>query len=58
MEEVKVTLGSCTKFNFSTASEQDLIEFAAEHHFVSTDDIKILRKWREDPEGWGNTLES
>ena len=47
------------KCRFLTLSNYNaLIELAAEHHFVSTDDIKILRKWREDPEGWGNTLES
>ena len=47
------------KCRFLTLSNYNaLIEFAAEHHFVSNDDIKILRKWREDPEGWGNTIES
>lgn len=47
------------KCRFLTLSNYNaLIEFAAEHHFVSPDDIKILRKWREDPEGWGNTIES
>jgi len=47
------------KCRFLTLSNYNaLIEYAAEHSFVSTDDIKILRKWREDPQAWGNTIES
>lgn len=47
------------KCRFSTLSNYNaLIEYAAEHGFVSTDDIKLLRKWREDPQAWGNTIES
>jgi orotate phosphoribosyltransferase len=33
-----------------------LINYAQEHGFVSDDDLKLLRKWREDPQGWGKTL--
>lgn len=47
------------KCRFLTLSNYNaLIEYAAEHSFVSTDDLKLLRKWREDPQGWGNTIES
>jgi orotate phosphoribosyltransferase len=47
------------KCRFLTLSNYNaLIEYAAEHSFVSTDDIKILRKWREDPQAWGNSIES
>jgi len=47
------------KCRFLTLSNYNaLIEYAAEHSFVSADDIKLLRKWREDPQSWGNTIES
>ncbi|SDM61033.1 orotate phosphoribosyltransferase [Daejeonella rubra] len=47
------------KCRFLTLSNYNaLIEYAAEHSFVSADDIKLLRKWREDPQAWGNTIES
>jgi orotate phosphoribosyltransferase len=47
------------KCRFLTLSNYNaLIEYAAEHSFVSTDEIKILRKWREDPQAWGNSIES
>lgn len=47
------------KCRFLTLSNYNaLIEYAAEHSFVSTDDIKILRKWREDPQAWGISNES
>ena len=47
------------KCRFSTLSNYNaLIEYAAEHSFVSADDIKLLRKWRENPQAWGNTIES
>lgn len=45
------------KCMFLTLSNYNaLINYAAEHSFVSGDDLKLLRKWREDPQGWGNTL--
>lgn len=47
------------KCRFLTLSNYNaLINYAAEHSFVSADDLKLLRKWREDPQGWGNTTES
>jgi orotate phosphoribosyltransferase len=47
------------KCRFLTLSNYNaLIEYAAEHSFVSSDEIKILRKWREDPQSWGNSIES
>jgi orotate phosphoribosyltransferase len=42
------------KCRFLTLSNYTaLIEYAAEHNFVSTEDLNILRKWRENPEAWG-----
>ena len=42
------------KCRFLTLSNYTaLIEYAAEHHFVSAEDLNILRKWRENPEVWG-----
>jgi orotate phosphoribosyltransferase len=42
------------KCRFLTLSNYTaLIEYAAEHHFVSAEDLNILRKWRENPEAWG-----
>lgn len=47
------------KCRFVTLSNYNaLINYAAEHSFVSAGDLKLLRKWREDPQNWGNTLES
>jgi orotate phosphoribosyltransferase len=43
------------KCRFLTLSNYSaLIEYAAEHNFVSAEDLNILRKWRENPEAWGN----
>jgi len=43
------------KCRFLTLSNYTaLIEYAAEHNFVSAEDLNILRKWRENPEAWGN----
>ncbi len=45
------------KCRFETLSNYNaLIDYAAQHNFVSASDLKLLRQWREDPEGWGNTL--
>jgi len=42
------------KCRFLTLSNYSaLIEYAAEHNFVSAEDLNILRKWRENPEAWG-----
>ena len=43
------------KCRFITLSNYTaLIEYAAEHNFVSAEDLNVLRKWRENPESWGN----
>ena len=43
------------KCRFLTLSNYSaLIEYAAEHNFVSAEALNILRKWRENPEAWGN----
>ncbi|WP_395626754.1 orotate phosphoribosyltransferase [Daejeonella sp.] len=42
------------KCRFLTLSNYTaLIEYAAEHNFVSAEDLNILRKWRQNPEAWG-----
>ncbi|MFA6945296.1 MAG: orotate phosphoribosyltransferase [Pedobacter sp.] len=44
------------KCRFLTLSNYNaLINYAAEHSFVSAEDLKLLRKWREAPQSWGNT---
>ena len=30
-----------------------LIKYAAENQYVSEGDVELLKKWREDPSGWG-----
>ncbi|WP_276348035.1 orotate phosphoribosyltransferase [Daejeonella sp. JGW-45] len=45
------------KCPFYTLSNYNaLINYAQEHNFVMEDDLKLLRKWREDPQTWGNTI--
>jgi orotate phosphoribosyltransferase len=42
------------KCKFLTLSNYTaLIEYASEHNLVTTEDMNILRKWRENPEAWG-----
>lgn len=42
------------KCRFLTLSNYSaLIEYAAEHSFVSAEELKLLRTWREDPQNWG-----
>ncbi|MGB4773597.1 MAG: orotate phosphoribosyltransferase, partial [Daejeonella sp.] len=35
-----------------------LIEYAANNNFISTDDLLLLRKWRENPAEWGKSIET
>jgi len=47
------------KCRFITLSNYDaLIEFASENSFITTEDLTLLRKWRENPSEWGNSIES
>jgi len=47
------------KCRFSTLCNYNvLIEYAAKHSFVSEDDLNLLRKWRENPSEWDNTIQS
>lgn len=42
------------KCRFITLSNYSaLINYAAEHSFVSAEELKLLRTWREDPANWG-----
>ncbi len=41
---------------FTLSNYSALINYAQEHNFVMEDDLKLLRKWREDPQAWGNTI--
>jgi orotate phosphoribosyltransferase len=43
---------------FTLSNYNALINYAQEHNFVMEEDLKLLRKWREDPEAWGNTIKS
>lgn len=47
------------KCRFLTLSNYNaLIEYAAQHSFVSEDDMKLLRKWRENPQEWTNAIQN
>lgn len=43
---------------FTLSNYNALIEYAQEHNFVQEEDLKLLRKWREDPQAWGNTIKT
>jgi orotate phosphoribosyltransferase len=47
------------KCRFSTLSNYNaLIQFASEHRFINNDDLELLRKWRDNPTEWGNSIEN
>ncbi|WP_026899204.1 orotate phosphoribosyltransferase [Daejeonella oryzae] len=47
------------KCRYSTLSNYNaLIDYAAKHSFVSEDDLLLLRKWRENPSEWTNTIQN
>ncbi|MEO8795915.1 MAG: orotate phosphoribosyltransferase [Daejeonella sp.] len=47
------------KCRFSTLSNYNaLIEYAAEHSFVSEADLSLLKKWRENPSEWDHTIKN
>jgi len=42
---------------FATLSNYSaLVDYAANHNFVSEDDLKLLRQWRENPSEWGDSI--
>src|SRR6476661_901010 len=43
---------------FTLSNYNALIEYAQKHNFVLEEDLKLLHKWREDPQGWGDTLKA
>jgi len=46
------------KCRYSTLSNYSaLVDYAAKHSFVSEEDLQLLRKWRENPSEWGNTIQ-
>ncbi len=46
------------KCRFSTLSNYNvLIDYASEHGFINKEDLELLRKWRDNPEGWGTNPE-
>ena len=48
-----------TKCRFSTLSNYNaLIEYASEHRFINKEDLKLLRKWRDNPAEWANAIEN
>jgi orotate phosphoribosyltransferase len=47
------------KCRFSTLCNYTaLIDYASKHQFVSDDEVELLRRWRENPSTWGNTIEN
>jgi len=47
------------KCRYATLSNYHaLIEYASEHRFINKDDLELLRKWRDNPEEWGNAIEN
>lgn len=46
------------KCRFSSLSNYSaLVDYASEHRFINKDDLELLRKWRDNPSQWGNSLE-
>lgn len=43
---------------FTLSNYNALVDYAQKHNFVQEEDLKLLRKWREDPQGWGETLKA
>lgn len=43
---------------FTLSNYNALIDYAQKHNFVLEEDLKLLRKWREDPQGWGDTIKT
>jgi len=43
---------------FTLSNYNALIDYAQEHNFVLEEDLKLLRKWREDPQAWGDTIKA
>ncbi len=47
------------KCRFSTlCNYNSLINYAADNSFISDEELKLLRNWRENPAEWGTTLEN
>lgn len=47
------------KCRFASLSNYNaLIDYAANNGFVSEDDLQLLKKWRENPAEWTNTIQS
>lgn len=45
------------KCRFSTLSNYSaLIDYASEHHFINKEDLELLRKWKDNPANWGNSI--
>ncbi len=41
---------------FTLSNYSALVDYAQKHNFVLEEDLKLLRKWREDPQGWGEKI--
>ncbi|MBC7916036.1 MAG: orotate phosphoribosyltransferase [Pyrinomonadaceae bacterium] len=47
------------KCRFSTLSNYNaLVQYASEHRFINPEDLELLRKWRDNPAVWSNTIEN
>ena len=43
---------------FTLSNYNALIDYAQKHNFVQDADLKLLRKWREDPQAWGHAIKA
>ncbi len=43
---------------YTLSNYKALIDYAEKHSFVAGEDLKLLRKWREDPQAWGDTIKA
>ena len=47
------------KCRFATLSNYSaLINFASENGYIGHDDVELLRKWRDNPSAWGNSIQN
>jgi orotate phosphoribosyltransferase len=43
---------------FTLSNYNALIDYAQKHNFVLEEDLKLLRKWRENPATWGDSIKA
>ncbi len=46
-----------SNINLNTLSDYDnLVQIAEKSNYISSKEVELLKRWREDPEKWGNTI--